>query len=148
MAGEKLSNFNLNDKSGGMYAVKEAVFPFNKFPNSDLLLGPEMKSTGEVMGFDKDFGLAFAIIFNNFEPFLHKFWIFTISFVFAWISFANLPVAIPSHYNQSNWSEPILQLMKSLFPIFVQWFEMSKIRFFPLWSSKKGQGLKCLAFFT
>ena len=54
------SNFNLNDKSGGMYAVKEAVFPFNKFPNSDLLLGPEMKSTGEVMGFDKDFGLAFA----------------------------------------------------------------------------------------
>ncbi len=60
MAGEKLSNFNLNDKSGGMYAVKEAVFPFNKFPNSDLLLGPEMKSTGEVMGFDKDFGLAFA----------------------------------------------------------------------------------------
>ena len=43
-----------------MYAVKEAVFPFNKFPNSDLLLGPEMKSTGEVMGFDKDFGMAFA----------------------------------------------------------------------------------------
>ena len=60
MAGEKLSNFNLKDKSGRMYAVKEAVFPFNKFPNSDLLLGPEMKSTGEVMGFDKDFGLAFA----------------------------------------------------------------------------------------
>jgi carbamoyl-phosphate synthase large subunit len=43
-----------------MYAVKEAVFPFNKFPNSDLLLGPEMKSTGEVMGFDRDFGMAFA----------------------------------------------------------------------------------------
>ena len=43
-----------------MYAVKEAVFPFNKFPNSDLLLGPEMKSTGEVMGFDKNFGMAFA----------------------------------------------------------------------------------------
>ena len=60
MAGEKLSNFNLKDKSGKMYAVKEAVFPFNKFPNSDLLLGPEMKSTGEVMGFDKDFGIAFA----------------------------------------------------------------------------------------
>jgi carbamoyl-phosphate synthase large subunit len=50
MAGEKLSKFNLRDKSKGMYAVKEAVFPFNKFPNSDLLLGPEMKSTGEVMG--------------------------------------------------------------------------------------------------
>ncbi len=60
MAGEKLSKFNLKDKSRGMYAVKEAVFPFNKFPNSDLLLGPEMKSTGEVMGFDKNFGMAFA----------------------------------------------------------------------------------------
>jgi len=60
MAGEKLSKFNLKDKSKGMYAVKEAVFPFNKFPNSDLILGPEMKSTGEVMGFDKDFGMAFA----------------------------------------------------------------------------------------
>ena len=60
MTGEKLSKFNLQDKSKGMHAVKEAVFPFNKFPNSDLLLGPEMKSTGEVMGFDKDFGMAFA----------------------------------------------------------------------------------------
>ena len=60
MAGEKLSKFNLKDKSKGMYAVKEAVFPFNKFPNSDLILGPEMKSTGEVMGFDKNFGMAFA----------------------------------------------------------------------------------------
>ena len=60
MAGEKLSKFDLKDKSKNMYAVKEAVFPFNKFPNSDLLLGPEMKSTGEVMGFDKDFGMAFA----------------------------------------------------------------------------------------
>jgi carbamoyl-phosphate synthase large subunit len=60
MTGEKLSKFDLKDKSKGMFAVKEAVFPFNKFPNSDLLLGPEMKSTGEVMGFDKDFGMAFA----------------------------------------------------------------------------------------
>ena len=60
MAGEKLLKFNLKGKSKGMYAVKEAVFPFNKFPNSDLLLGPEMKSTGEVMGFDKNFGMAFA----------------------------------------------------------------------------------------
>ena len=60
MAGEKLSKFNLRDKSKGMYAVKEAVFPFNKFPKSDLLLGPEMKSTGEVMGFDKNFGMAYA----------------------------------------------------------------------------------------
>ena len=60
MAGEKLSNFNLKSKTKDMFAVKEAVFPFNKFPNSDLLLGPEMKSTGEVMGFDKNFGMAFA----------------------------------------------------------------------------------------
>ena len=60
MAGEKLNTFNLNSKTKNMFAVKEAVFPFNKFPNSDLLLGPEMKSTGEVMGFDEDFGMAFA----------------------------------------------------------------------------------------
>ncbi len=60
MAGEKLSKFNLRSKSKKMFAVKEAVFPFNKFPNSDLLLGPEMKSTGEVMGFDENFGMAFA----------------------------------------------------------------------------------------
>ncbi len=60
MAGEKLSKFNLRSKTKKMFAVKEAVFPFNKFPNSDLLLGPEMKSTGEVMGFDRNFGMAFA----------------------------------------------------------------------------------------
>ena len=60
MAGENLNKFNLKSKAKNMFAVKEAVFPFNKFPNSDLLLGPEMKSTGEVMGFDKDFGMAFA----------------------------------------------------------------------------------------
>ena len=41
-------------------SVKEAVFPFNKFPGVDVLLGPEMKSTGEVMGIDADFGWAFA----------------------------------------------------------------------------------------
>jgi carbamoyl-phosphate synthase large subunit len=41
-------------------AVKESVFPFNKFPGNDILLGPEMKSTGEVMGIDVDFGRAFA----------------------------------------------------------------------------------------
>jgi carbamoyl-phosphate synthase large subunit len=40
--------------------VKEAVFPFSKFTGVDIALGPEMKSTGEVMGIDKDFGLAFA----------------------------------------------------------------------------------------
>ena len=60
MTGEKLNKFNLKNKNKNMYAVKEAVFPFNKFPNVDVLLGPEMKSTGEVMGFDKDFGLAYA----------------------------------------------------------------------------------------
>tara|TARA_B100000686_G_scaffold323937_1_gene379164 strand:- start:38 stop:1654 length:1617 start_codon:yes stop_codon:yes gene_type:complete len=60
MAGEKLSKFNLKNKNKNMFAVKEAVFPFNKFPNVDVLLGPEMKSTGEVMGLDKDFGLAFS----------------------------------------------------------------------------------------
>jgi carbamoyl-phosphate synthase large subunit len=41
-------------------SVKESVFPFGRFPGVDTLLGPEMKSTGEVMGIDKDFGLAFA----------------------------------------------------------------------------------------
>ena len=60
MSGEKLSKFNLKNKTKNMFAVKEAVFPFNKFPKSDVLLGPEMKSTGEVMGFDRDFGMAFA----------------------------------------------------------------------------------------
>jgi len=41
-------------------SVKESVFPFNRFPNADLILGPEMKSTGEVMGIDASFGIAFA----------------------------------------------------------------------------------------
>lgn len=41
-------------------AVKEAVLPFNKFPGTDIILGPEMRSTGEVMGIDQDFGTAFA----------------------------------------------------------------------------------------
>ncbi|MEO2039634.1 MAG: carbamoyl phosphate synthase large subunit, partial [Martelella sp.] len=41
-------------------AVKEAVFPFAKFPGVDTLLGPEMRSTGEVIGLDKDFAIAFA----------------------------------------------------------------------------------------
>jgi carbamoyl-phosphate synthase large subunit len=46
--------------NGGHVAVKEAVLPFNRFPDSDTLLGPEMRSTGEVMGIDESFGLAFA----------------------------------------------------------------------------------------
>jgi carbamoyl-phosphate synthase large subunit len=44
----------------GHISVKESVFPFNRFPNADLILGPEMKSTGEVMGIDASFGIAFA----------------------------------------------------------------------------------------
>ena len=60
MSGEKLSKYKLKYKTNKRFAVKEAVFPFNKFPDSDLILGPEMKSTGEVMGFDDDFGMAIA----------------------------------------------------------------------------------------
>tara|TARA_B100002051_G_scaffold262898_1_gene286009 strand:+ start:2 stop:3226 length:3225 start_codon:yes stop_codon:yes gene_type:complete len=60
MTGEKLSKYKLKYKTNKRFAVKEAVFPFNKFPDSDVLLGPEMKSTGEVMGFDDDFGMAIA----------------------------------------------------------------------------------------
>ncbi len=71
MAGEKLSKFNLTRKNKNIFAVKEAVFPFNRFPEVDVLLGPEMKSTGEAMGFDKNFGLSFAksqIASNNTIP--------------------------------------------------------------------------------
>ncbi len=46
--------------TGGHRAVKEAVLPFNRFPDADTVLGPEMRSTGEVMGIDRTFGLAFA----------------------------------------------------------------------------------------
>ncbi|AUN29926.1 carbamoyl-phosphate synthase large subunit [Niveispirillum cyanobacteriorum] len=60
MAGEKLSQFKLSGPFPPHTAVKEAVFPFNRFPGVDILLGPEMRSTGEVMGLDKNFGLAFA----------------------------------------------------------------------------------------
>ena len=61
MAGEKLVNFNLDGGVIGEHvAVKEAVFPFARFPGVDVMLGPEMKSTGEVMGLDRDFARAFA----------------------------------------------------------------------------------------
>ena len=61
MVGEKLSELGfLREIQPPHIAVKEAVFPFNKFPGVDTLLGPEMKSTGEVMGIDSSFGLAFA----------------------------------------------------------------------------------------
>ncbi|WP_417821328.1 carbamoyl-phosphate synthase large subunit [Terasakiella sp.] len=61
MAGEKLSDFGLEGQMPKLdhVAVKEAVFPFARFPGVDVLLGPEMKSTGEVMGLDKDFPTAF-----------------------------------------------------------------------------------------
>ena len=52
MAGEPLAGFNLTDKSYNHIAVKEAVFPFARFPGVDTVLGPEMRSTGEVMGLD------------------------------------------------------------------------------------------------
>jgi carbamoyl-phosphate synthase large subunit len=60
MAGEKLAGFALERSRRQHVAVKEAVFPFARFPGVDLILGPEMKSTGEVMGIDVDFGRAFA----------------------------------------------------------------------------------------
>ena len=61
MAGEKLPGFNLPENPMVDHtAVKEAVFPFKRFPGVDIILGPEMKSTGEVMGMDTDFRLAFA----------------------------------------------------------------------------------------
>jgi len=60
MAGEALASFGLEERKLRHVAVKEAVFPFARFPGVDLLLGPEMKSTGEVMGLDRDFGAAFA----------------------------------------------------------------------------------------
>ncbi len=60
MAGERLSDFTLSGPFPPHTAVKEAVFPFARFPGVDVLLGPEMKSTGEVMGLDVDFARAFA----------------------------------------------------------------------------------------
>ena len=48
------------DPKPGYFSVKESVFPFNRFYGADILLGPEMKSTGEVMGVDSDLGIAFA----------------------------------------------------------------------------------------
>ncbi len=52
-------NQNFDNSNLPYFAIKEAVFPFNKFPNTDVILGPEMKSTGEVMGIDEDFYLAY-----------------------------------------------------------------------------------------
>ncbi|MEG3150511.1 carbamoyl-phosphate synthase large subunit [Sphingomonas sp. ZT3P38] len=60
MAGEKLADLPKIDRAIDYVAVKEAVFPFNRFPGVDPVLSPEMKSTGEVMGIDSDFVMAFA----------------------------------------------------------------------------------------
>lgn len=60
MAGEKLADLPKINRDIAHVAVKEAVFPFARFPGTDPVLSPEMKSTGEVMGIDSDFNLAFA----------------------------------------------------------------------------------------
>ncbi|MGH6888761.1 MAG: carbamoyl-phosphate synthase large subunit [Rhizomicrobium sp.] len=60
MAGERLESFRLANKKFAHIAVKEAVMPFARFPGVDTVLGPEMRSTGEVMGLDTSFGRAFA----------------------------------------------------------------------------------------
>jgi carbamoyl-phosphate synthase large subunit len=61
MSGQTLEELNFTQEVIPSHiAVKEAVLPFNKFPGTDTLLGPEMRSTGEVMGIDTDFGRAFA----------------------------------------------------------------------------------------
>ncbi|RIJ13801.1 carbamoyl-phosphate synthase large subunit [Henriciella mobilis] len=59
MAGASLTDFDLSKAKPRRVAVKEAVFPFARFPGVDPVLGPEMRSTGEVMGWDDDFGAAF-----------------------------------------------------------------------------------------
>src|SRR5438034_3071357 len=60
MAGESLASFELKPARFDPIGVKEAVFPFARFPGVDTVLGPEMKSTGEVMGIDRNFAIAFA----------------------------------------------------------------------------------------
>ncbi|HEY8008326.1 MAG TPA: carbamoyl-phosphate synthase large subunit [Methylocella sp.] len=60
MAGEKLAAFGLRRPNLDHIGVKESVFPFARFPGVDTVLGPEMRSTGEVMGLDRSFPVAFA----------------------------------------------------------------------------------------
>jgi len=60
MTGERLADFKLESKKLRHVGVKEAVFPFARFPGVDTVLGPEMRSTGEVMGIDYSFAIAFA----------------------------------------------------------------------------------------
>src|SRR5205085_7177619 len=60
MAGKPLTSFGLEQPRFKHIGVKEAVFPFARLPGVDTVLGPEMKSTGEVMGIDRNFPIAFA----------------------------------------------------------------------------------------
>ncbi|MBA2661824.1 MAG: carbamoyl-phosphate synthase large subunit [Bradymonadaceae bacterium] len=71
MLGEKLSDMGLtHERVPDYFSVKESVFPFNKFPEVDTILGPEMRSTGEAMGIDQGFNIAFlkAQIASKNEP--------------------------------------------------------------------------------
>src|SRR3989338_2589960 len=60
MLGKKIKDLKLTEHTPDYISVKEVVLPFNKFPGSDIILGPEMKSTGEVMGISNDFSLSFS----------------------------------------------------------------------------------------
>ena len=69
MAGHTLAELGVTEEVvPGHYAVKEAVFPFIKFPGTDISLGPEMRSTGEVMGLDADLGIAYAKAQMSAQP--------------------------------------------------------------------------------
>jgi carbamoyl-phosphate synthase large subunit len=69
MAGHTLMDLGFTDEVVPThYAVKEAVFPFIKFPGTDITLGPEMRSTGEVMGLDQDLGIAYAKAQMSAQP--------------------------------------------------------------------------------
>ena len=59
MLGKKLKNYRKKSSMLNYVCVKESVFPFDRFPGEDIILGPEMKSTGEVMGIDQNFPMAF-----------------------------------------------------------------------------------------
>ena len=59
-AGKTIADLNFELKTTDLIAVKKPVFPFNKFPNQNVFLSPEMKSTGEVIGFDRNLGSAYA----------------------------------------------------------------------------------------
>jgi len=77
MLGERLAEMRVNPMPRGSYAVKETVFPFARFPGSDLMLGPEMLSTGEVMGRGASFAEAFiksqVAASNSLRPTGHVF---------------------------------------------------------------------------